>query len=55
MSSLSVGQLFSVKGCVAAVTGATSGLGFMISKVGHGIFACYSITITIRKETGLSL
>ena len=33
MSSLSVGQLFSVKGYVAAVTGGSSGLGFMISKV----------------------
>lgn len=33
MSTLDVNELFGVKGLVAAVTGATSGLGFMISKV----------------------
>lgn len=33
MSSLSVEQLFGVRGYVAVVTGGTSGLGFMISKV----------------------
>ncbi|CAH0036950.1 unnamed protein product [Clonostachys rhizophaga] len=32
MSSLDINQLFSVKGLVAAVTGGTSGLGFMICK-----------------------
>ncbi|KAH8691496.1 hypothetical protein BGW36DRAFT_439217 [Talaromyces proteolyticus] len=32
MSSLSIEQLFGVKGYVAAVTGGSSGLGFMISK-----------------------
>lgn len=33
MSSLSIEQLFGVRGYVAVVTGGTSGLGFMISKV----------------------
>lgn len=33
MSSLDINQLFGVKGLVAAVTGGTSGLGFMICKV----------------------
>jgi hypothetical protein len=33
MASLNIAQLFSVKGHVAIVTGASSGLGFMISKV----------------------
>ena len=33
MSLLSVEQLFGVKGYVAVVTGGSSGLGFMISKV----------------------
>ena len=33
MSTLSIEQLFSVKGYVAVVTGGSSGLGFMISKV----------------------
>ena len=33
MSSLSIEQLFGVRGYVAAVTGGSSGLGFMICKV----------------------
>lgn len=33
MSALNVEQLFGVKGYVAAVTGGSSGLGFMICKV----------------------
>lgn len=33
MSALSIEKLFGVRGYVAAVTGASSGLGFMISKV----------------------
>lgn len=34
MSTLHITQLFGVKGYVAVVTGGSSGLGFMISKVG---------------------
>lgn len=33
MSALSIERLFGVKGYVAVVTGGSSGLGFMISKV----------------------
>ena len=33
MSTLDITQLFGVKGYVAVVTGGSSGLGFMISKV----------------------
>lgn len=33
MSTLNIERLFGVKGYVALVTGGTSGLGFMISKV----------------------
>jgi hypothetical protein len=33
MSTLNIQNLFGVKGYVALVTGGTSGLGFMISKV----------------------
>jgi hypothetical protein len=33
MSTLNIQRLFGVKGYVALVTGGTSGLGFMISKV----------------------
>lgn len=35
MFSLSIEQLFGVRGYVAVVTGGTSGLGFMISKVSN--------------------
>lgn len=40
MSSLSIEQLFGVRGYVAVVTGGTSGLGFMISKVNKDARNC---------------
>jgi hypothetical protein len=35
MSSLDITRLFGVRGYVAIVTGGSSGLGFMICKVGY--------------------
>ena len=39
MSSLFTDSLFGVKGYVAVVTGGSSGLGFMIARVGEFLYA----------------
>lgn len=43
MATLSIEQLFSVKGYVAVVTGGSSGLGFMISKVRYFSISKYTL------------
>lgn len=49
MASLNIVQLFGVKGHVAIVTGATSGLGFMISKVRSETYIpCFDSTEAYR-------
>lgn len=43
MSTVDVSTLFGVKGRVAVVTGGSSGIGFMIAKVGFLLFLSHKL------------
>lgn len=52
MSALSIENLFGIRGYVALVTGGSSGLGFMISKVRNYFQFCISCTRRSKSYTG---